>query len=448
MKILRKAGRFISVNKKLLRLLRTERRAGSAEKSLRFWFYAESLGEFRIALKTIEIIESVISSRENPAMPVFFISFKTYSAFELALKTVGEYQGAESVPGSVKSNVSYFFHPFNITPVIKKYLVLLKPDYFISVQHRISKNLFKLLSGCGSKIFFLGVKGEDLRKTGVRRIQSGPIPSSGSQSFVCGGAGEGKFACEALPVSLKFISCADDPASHLNPANTGKAKSAVVLSFVSIHEKEAVFIIDTIKSMLSETAAKSKGKSGDGCSEADSMSSGPRLRFIFVPRNVGLARKLFDTASERGLKPAYFNSSEGGGDVLRPFLEDSGGEHLSLIIREYGLTGEVYAASDIVYVGKSLFASEKGGHNILEPAIYGKCVISGEYAVNFSDIVPDMAQKGALTVTSPEKLKQCLENFINDRELRDKSGKAAEEFCRDKGIEFKNYFKKYFTENI
>ena len=53
----------------------------------RFWLYAESLGEFRLALYIIDVIDSILLEK-NEIAPVFFISFRTSSTLSLAKRNI------------------------------------------------------------------------------------------------------------------------------------------------------------------------------------------------------------------------------------------------------------------------------------------------------------------------------------------------------------------------
>lgn len=57
-----------------------------------------------------------------------------------------------------------------------------------------------------------------------------------------------------------------------------------------------------------------------------------------------------------------------------------------LIINEIGYLQNIYSISDIAYVGGSLSIKDVGGHNIIEPAIFGIPVIFGKNIRNFYDV--------------------------------------------------------------
>jgi 3-deoxy-D-manno-octulosonic-acid transferase len=96
----------------------------------------------------------------------------------------------------------------------------------------------------------------------------------------------------------------------------------------------------------------------------------PDLRLILVPRKP----ERFDAAARKldaaGMPFVRRSTMQGGGPVL---LLDTIGE----------LSG-LFGAADVVFMGGTL--ARRGGHNILEPALFGKPVIVGPHMENFQAI--------------------------------------------------------------
>jgi 3-deoxy-D-manno-octulosonic-acid transferase len=92
-------------------------------------------------------------------------------------------------------------------------------------------------------------------------------------------------------------------------------------------------------------------------------------------------------------------------------------------------TGELmsfYAASDVVFVGKSL--CEHGGQNPIEPALFGKAIIVGPNMENFPSVMDDFLVKGALSqVQDVLALEKTIEKLLNDPAAREQLGAAAQE---------------------
>jgi len=91
-------------------------------------------------------------------------------------------------------------------------------------------------------------------------------------------------------------------------------------------------------------------------------------------------------------------------------------------------TGELmnfYGACDVAYVGKSL-AGQTGGHNIIEPAIYGKAIIHGIHMENFRAVAAVFqARNAAVQVDSDEAFTDALRALLADSERREALGHNA-----------------------
>ena len=137
------------------------------------------------------------------------------------------------------------------------------------------------------------------------------------------------------------------------------------------------------------------------------------------------AAAAFITESQRkyvrrsSLKAAMPTGQASGGsetqiaDDVRVLLLDSIGELASL-----------YRLADGVLVGGSLV--ESGGHNILEPAAFGKVPVFGESMENFAEIAERfVSAEAALQVGSPEDAGVSWIELLRDLERSKKMGDAA-----------------------
>ena len=84
----------------------------------------------------------------------------------------------------------------------------------------------------------------------------------------------------------------------------------------------------------------------------------------------------------------------------------------------------------------------------MEPASYGKTVVTGSYAVNFKDIISEMVRFNAIIEMDENNFKDILVKLIKDEKLRSETGKNGLNFCLQKREEFETYFKNYLTEII
>jgi 3-deoxy-D-manno-octulosonic-acid transferase len=95
----------------------------------------------------------------------------------------------------------------------------------------------------------------------------------------------------------------------------------------------------------------------------------------------------------------------------------------------------VYPLAQIVLVGGSIAAF--GGHNMLEPAANGACVITGPHTENFAAITKALLDEGALiqlpevsAAAAPGQLASVINELISDKARRTEMGMRTREVCR------------------
>jgi 3-deoxy-D-manno-octulosonic-acid transferase len=95
----------------------------------------------------------------------------------------------------------------------------------------------------------------------------------------------------------------------------------------------------------------------------------------------------------------------------------------------------VYPLAQIVFVGGSIGAH--GGHNMLEPAATGACVITGPHTENFAAITKALLDEGALiqlpevsASDAPTQLASVITELFSDEVRRREMGRRAREVCR------------------
>jgi 3-deoxy-D-manno-octulosonic-acid transferase len=102
-----------------------------------------------------------------------------------------------------------------------------------------------------------------------------------------------------------------------------------------------------------------------------------------------------------------------------------------ILLDSIGELAPLYQFADLVFIGGSLVP--KGGHNILEPALYGKAVIVGPYMENFREITHEFLRREAvvqLTQTDADNLTNELcetcARLLTDKALAKRLGQNAQ----------------------
>jgi 3-deoxy-D-manno-octulosonic-acid transferase len=101
-----------------------------------------------------------------------------------------------------------------------------------------------------------------------------------------------------------------------------------------------------------------------------------------------------------------------------------------LLLDSIGELASLYRLADGVFVGGSLV--ESGGHNILEPAAFGKVPVFGESMENFAEIAHRFVTAGAaLQVASPEDAGVSWIELLRNPERDKKMGETARRLVDD-----------------
>ena len=95
-----------------------------------------------------------------------------------------------------------------------------------------------------------------------------------------------------------------------------------------------------------------------------------------------------------------------------------------VILDTIGELAQLYQIATAVFVGGSLV--DMGGHNILEPAVFGKPIIFGSHMQNFKEIADAfLSHDAAIQVQSPRGLEDALLALLTDPVRRARLGAAA-----------------------
>ena len=124
----------------------------------------------------------------------------------------------------------------------------------------------------------------------------------------------------------------------------------------------------------------------------------PKLKLIIAPRYIERAPRLVELGQKHRFQTTLRTHAEKDWDVL--------------ILDTVGELSKAYALSTLVFVGGSI--TDRGGHNIVEPALCNKPVIFGPYMSNVEDSVKLLLGRGGLQISGPDQLERIIDNLLGD----------------------------------
>lgn len=139
------------------------------------------------------------------------------------------------------------------------------------------------------------------------------------------------------------------------------------------------------------------------------------LKMILVPRDPGRAQGLLRRCRDMALQAGLLSGlNQTCPDAARGVL----------IVNTIGILRNLYALSDIAFIGGSLVPA--GGHNPLEAAVFAKAIVFGPYMSDFEAVVEKFDQsQAALCVSNLEQLTDTLAGLLDDGDRRRAMGQRA-----------------------
>ncbi len=356
--------------------------------TFRIWVHALSVGEVRSALPFVQSLKK----RKPYAHIVFTASTKT--GFETAQELFG--RGEDSL-------VSIGYFPFDFWGSILRVSKLIEPDLVclietdcwpgflhymkqqkipvVLINARLSKRSLKgyLRMGRFSSLFFPSL---------AHIMAQTPLDT---RRFKKAGVKE---TCLSTMGNIKF----DQVPVDLDKPGITKLKTRF-----GIHSRDQVWIAGSThggeEKILLTAFASAKKKL-------------PNLKLILAPRDPKRSKKLM------GQIPSFHHP------VLFSQLKPGRGDQDLILIDEMGLLAASYAICDLAFIGGSLLPL--GGHNPLEPAMFGKPVLFGPHMTDFLEVADLLVdEKGALRVETAFQIQAGLEEILEDPVLAKQMGNAC-----------------------
>ena len=95
-----------------------------------------------------------------------------------------------------------------------------------------------------------------------------------------------------------------------------------------------------------------------------------------------------------------------------------------VILNTIGELAQLFQIATVVFVGGSLV--DAGGHNILEPAVFGKPIVFGPHMENFAEIAQTFLDNGAaIQIREEREIEPVLIALLGDPVRRASLGAAA-----------------------
>jgi len=350
------------------------------------WVHAVSVGEVVASCAVvIALLQKFPSHR-------VLISTTTSTGKKLAAQRFGE------------ENVFYF--PLDFAFAIRPYLDALRPELVVVAETEFWPNFLRIARRSGARIAVINCRISDRSLPGYKRFRFwlprllertlGNVglflaqTEEDRQRLIEIGAAEAKVTVAgnlkfdvAPPPLPKIVASLRQDFSH--------SGAGPVLVCGSTLEDEEGSLLSTFRNIL---------------------ANHPKAVMILAPRHPERFAEVAALVEQLGFR--LWRRSLWSGEALAGgvFLVDSIGE-----------LAAIYSLATVAFVGGSLVP--RGGHNILEPALYGVPIVTGNHYENFRDVVNFFASRNAVRIVGLAELPLVFMELIDNSDERATLGRNA-----------------------
>src|SRR5208337_3483370 len=348
--------------------------AGCNEKPV-IWVHAVSVGE---VVASSEIVKAL--QQQFPSHRVL-ISTTTSTGQKLAAQRFG----AENV----------FYFPLDFAFAIRPYLEVLRPKLVVVAETEFWPNFLRIAKRSGARIAVINCRISDRSLPGYKRLRSW-LPRLLEKSL------------ENVDV---FLAQTEEDERRLIEIGAPESKVTVVgnLKF-DVAPPPSPAVVASLRESFSYSEASPvlvcgstlEGEEGPLLSAfRNILANHPKAVMMLAPRHPERFPEVAALVEQLGFR--LWRRSLWSGEAL------TGGV---LLVDSIGELAALDSLATVAFVGGSLVP--RGGHNILEPALYGVPVVTGAHYENFRDVVNFFASRNAVRVVGVADLPLVFMELIEN----------------------------------
>jgi 3-deoxy-D-manno-octulosonic-acid transferase len=352
------------------------------------WIHAVSVGEVLTARALLPQL------RERYPRLRIFLSTTTITGNQVARANVHDVDGV-------------FYFPFDLPPIVRRTMQVVKPRLFVMMETELWPNLLRACRSAGVKTALVNGR-ISLRSFPRYRLARGFFrrvladvdrfcmqSEESARRIVEIGADRERVSVTG---SLKFDSL------EIPGAVADRGRNRVLRYFRISPDRPVVIAASTLKG-----------------EEETVLEAFQRIRAIW-----GNALLIIAPRKPERFEEVERLAKQPGWQVARrtELAVDTEPRVDVVILDTIGELAQVYQVAKVVFVGGSLV--EAGGHNILEPAVFGKPIVFGPHMHNFAEIARTFIEnRGAIQVQADAELENVLVELLSDPVKRAGLGAAA-----------------------
>ena len=306
------------------------------------------------------------------------------------------------VAEKVLKDVVRFYFPLDFSFIVRRVIKLINPSYFIMMETEIWPNL--TLELAKQKVPIVLINGRISNKSFSGYVKIKPIFSKILEKIT--------LLCMRTNADADRIIALG--ARKENVKVTGNMKFDIEIpkkeipSIPGIDSNSELLIAGSTHPGEEELVLSAYGRLKKECEN---------LKLLIAPRHIERSEDLKKLVEKKGFEAILVSEARKAPGKFE-------NKKVIFVLDTLGELGYLYSFATVVFIGGSLI--KRGGHNIVEPAIFGKPILFGHYMFNFTDMAKSFIEnKAAIEVRKKEELFSEFSKILSDKKKREMLGANA-----------------------
>jgi 3-deoxy-D-manno-octulosonic-acid transferase len=350
------------------------------------WVHAVSVGEV--------VASSAVIAALRQKFPVHRVLISTTTS--TGQKLAAQRFGAENV----------FYFPLDFAFAIRPYFHSLHPELVVVAETEFWPNFLRLAKRSGARIAIINCRISDRSLPGYQRFRFW-LP---------------KLLQKSLANVDVFLAQTEEDRERLVAIGAPESKVTVAgnLKF-DVAPPQSPKIVASLRESFSYTGTDPILVCGSTLEDEEGsllsafrtiLANHPKAVMILAPRHPERFAEVAELVEKLGFR--MWRRSLWSGESLAGAV---------LLVDSIGELATLYSLATVAFVGGSLVP--RGGHNILEPALHGVPIVTGNHYENFRDVVNFFASRNAVRIVGLAELPLVLIELIENAGERATLGRNA-----------------------
>lgn len=374
--------------------------------------------------KEVLWIHAVSMGEVIAVVPLVTTIHHAYPHLAIIISTITD-TGREAVEQRLSGIARHCYLPLDWPWVVRRFIRHLRPKAFFVVETELWPNLLKELQAYGVSTVLVNGRLSTKSFGGYLRVKAFMKQVLSSFSLCLVQSDRDAQRLIALGANRERVHRTGNIKFDVELVGIDGQENRIAPELIGVHDGEILIVAGSTHPKEEEELLL--------CYQ-DILEEYPQVVLLMAPRHIERSEQLEDVIRSFGFEVIRRSRLDTNDRV-----SFAGTRPRVIVLDTRGELAHVYALARVTFVGGTFISV--GGHNLLEPASWGKPVLFGSFTDHCQEIADLLLESGGgKQVRDGREMASLVVNILNDQSLADRMGHAARQVVLDnQGVVKRNF---------